>query len=467
MRIVETERKKMNFKKTLLAFVTAVTVMSGLVAEDTRFSYEEIQKTAEEFQADAKKLEETLNAARKGDVDSQLKLAFVYMYDENPEAQIAAYSWFRRAAEKRNMTGLLWFGHCHAYGIGTGKNMNEAIKWYKKAAEKGSVKAPLVLGYIYLYGKDEIKSSPPEAVKMFRKAAEKGNAEAMAVLGHCYIFGFGVKADKAEGLKLLQNAAEKGEAGAMLFLAKLSFDAGKEKESFEWCKKAADLGNTKAMVELARYYLFGIGVKVDKAEGMKLLHKAAEKDETGAMLLLADVSFKSGKEKESFEWYKKAADLGDPNAIFGVGRCYIAGSGVKKDEQAGMKLLLKSAELGCVEAQYFVGIAYLEGVILKENKTEAEKFFKKAADQGHPDAMVELGNICIAQKKVKEGVALYQKAAELGNAEAMHNLSGHYFIGYGVKRDYDKGMKLLLKSAELGYEPAIKKVQEMKKLMKE
>ena len=457
----------MNFKKTLLVFVTVFSVMGGLVAEDKRFSYEEIQKIAEEFRTDAKKLEETLKAAKKGNVDCQLKLAFVYMYEEYPEAQIAAYTWFRGAAERGNMTGLLWFGHCHAYGIGTGKDMNEAIKWYKKAAEKGSVKAPLALGYIYLYGKDEIKSSPPEAVKMFRKAADKGNAEAMAVLGHCYLFGFGVKADKAEGLKLLQNAAGKGEAGAMLLLAKLSFDAGKEKESFEWCKKAADLDNTKAMVELARYYLFGIGVKVDKAEGMKLLHKAAEKDETGAMLLLAEVSFDAGKEKEAFEWYKKAADLGEPNAIFGVGRCYFTGRGVKKDEQAGMKLLLKSAELGSVEAQYFVGVAYLNGVIIKENKTEAEKFFKKAADQGHPDAMVELGNIYTDQKKPEEAVALYRKAAELGNAEAMHNLSGHYFIGYGVKCDYDEGIKLLLKSAELGYEPAVKKVQEMEKLMKE
>ncbi|KAF0458302.1 calmodulin-dependent protein kinase [Gigaspora margarita] len=50
-------------------------------------------------------------------------------------------------------------------------------------------------------------------------------------------------------------------------------------------------------------------------------------------------------EKKSFEYYMKAAELGDAVAITHVGYCYNDGIGVEKDEKKCFEYYTKAAEL--------------------------------------------------------------------------------------------------------------------------
>ncbi|QQO07848.1 tetratricopeptide repeat protein [Breznakiella homolactica] len=54
-----------------------------------------------------------------------------------------------------------------------------------------------------------------------------------------------------------------------------------------------------------------------------------------------------------------------------------------------------------------------------------------------------------------EAVTFYQKAADLGHADAIYKLGGHYYSGSGVRRDFQKAYDLYSKAAELGNADAL------------
>ena len=48
-----------------------------------------------------------------------------------------AFEWFRKGAERGDITSRFYLGEMYEKGLGTEKNMDEAVKWYKLSAEKG------------------------------------------------------------------------------------------------------------------------------------------------------------------------------------------------------------------------------------------------------------------------------------------------------------------------------------------
>ncbi|KAF0363962.1 SEL1 protein [Gigaspora margarita] len=60
-------------------------------------------------------------------------------------------------------------------------------------------------------------------------------------------------------------------------------------------------------------------------------------------------------ESKAFEYYMKAAELGNAVAINDVGICYDDGIGVEKDEKKTFEYYMRAAELGNASANYNVG----------------------------------------------------------------------------------------------------------------
>ena len=89
---------------------------------------------------------------------------------------------------------------------------------------------------------------------------------------------------------------------------------------------------------------------------------------------------------KAVEWYRKAADLGDPHAPLNIGYCYWKGVGVEKDETEAFNWMKKGAEQSdlppesAAAAEYNLGIFYLNGTGIKKDKDEALKHFKKAME---------------------------------------------------------------------------------------
>jgi TPR repeat protein len=164
-------------------------------------------------------------------------------------------------------------------------------------------------------------------------------------------------------------------------------------EAIATYRKAADKGNTSAMVELGVLYGTGAGVAKDPAQARTLFERAAAAGNTRAIANLATLS---------------------------------GGGGAPSDPAKARDMFAKAAEANSAEAQYQLGLMYADGTGGPKDDVAARGLFEKAAAQGHAGAMVwagafaELGRGGTEDKAVAK--SYYTKAAALGNEEAKGRL---------------------------------------------
>ena len=103
-------------------------------------------------------------------------------------------------------------------------------------------------------------------------------------------------------------------------------------------------------------------------------------------------------EKRFKNYYEKAADKGNVNAQYYIGKLYYKGKGIEKDYKKAFEYLKKAAEQGHVDAQYYLGKCYYDGKGVEKDYEKAFEYLKKAADKGHIDAQYNLG-FCYAEGK--------------------------------------------------------------------
>ena len=152
-------------------------------------------------------------------------------------------------------------------------------------------------------------------------------------------------------------------------------------------RKAADKGNTSAMVELGVILATGSGVAKDEAQARKL--------------------------------FERAAEAGNPR---GVTNLAALGNAAASDPIKARALLAKAAETNSAEAQYQLGLMIADGVGGPKDDIAARALFEKAAAQGHPGALERMGDFAQAGRGGPQDAAAakvyYEKAAALGNEDA-------------------------------------------------
>ena len=85
---------------------------------------------------------------------------------------------------------------------------------------------------------------------------------------------------------------------------------------------------------------------------------------------------------------------------------------------------------------------------------------RRHADMGVPEAITSLGNTYRdgklgLVKSAKKAARLYERAAELGDVDAMTNLGTLYGFGNGVKMNKKKAAKLYRMAADAGHTSAL------------
>jgi TPR repeat protein len=108
------------------------------------------------------------------------------------------------------------------------------------------------------------------------------------------------------------------------------------KQAFKWCQKAATLGDSYAMGELGLMYYYGEGT-LDAGIPVRLAQDLTTQDTE-----LVGVKDR----KEAFKWLKKAAELGNSNAMGMLGVMYYYGMGTLKDPQQTKYWIKKAYEAG-------------------------------------------------------------------------------------------------------------------------
>ena len=317
-----------------------------------------------------------------------------------------AYKLLLPLAEKGFAKAQLLVGDCYANGQGVFMDTEEAVKWYRSAADQD---LPEAQHRMFVCCRDGIggERNSANAAKWCRKAADAGLEEAMFDMGMLYVTGSGVEQNAKNAFRWFRKGAERGHPMCLYKFGlcyKLAFGVEKdEDEASKWQNKAvsawrqmANDGNTSAMIRLAKLYMEGDVVELDKEEAVK--------------------------------WYRKGAELGDAMAQFELATCYLKGKGVEEDQEESAKWMLKAAENGTNrDAQCAMGRYYQEGWGIEKNPAEAVKWFERSAKKGSPVAKYCLARCYMNGEGVHKDEAkaeqLLEEAADMGDNDAKEELA--------------------------------------------
>lgn len=220
----------------------------------------------------------------------------------------------KAGADKNSNTSKYYLACCYDYGIGTERNINEAIKWYTEAAEdksdieNGNRAAMIALGYLSKYG-----DNPNEKIsaKWYRQAKKAEDDIGYDNAVEAYEMGCAYHNDDEEPDEDEEDYRDYGLAWKFYIFA-------------------IEGGVTDAYVNMADLYEKGLGVKANMDIAVRLNLCVAEMGNRTAQANIGECYYNGyvkGVEHDeamrlSEEWYKKAAKKGCKVAKTALKECF-------------------------------------------------------------------------------------------------------------------------------------------------
>ena len=292
-------------------------------------------------------------AYKYGNIDSAYELGFIYkngLYGVKESAHFA-FTYFNSAADCGNNRAQFFLSTFYEKGEGVEQSNEQAIKYLEMAANANFVDAYFHLGRMLFkvkrydeaekwlklalehgdpeqsdytfnlelfgdlcFGKDE---NNPKAYEYYHKAAISGSSSAKCNLGVLYEYGIGgVSQDENQSLYWYRSAAKDGYAPAQFSVGRYYFD----KEDYENAMIWLDLAIKQDHIPSKRQYALCLIRRDEKPEkAYNLMFEAAKEDDTDAKYYMGffyDNGYYVRKDiNKAIDWYKKAAEDGDEDAI--------------------------------------------------------------------------------------------------------------------------------------------------------
>ena len=276
------------------------------------------------------------------------------------------------------------------------------------------------------------------AFACMRRAARQGHTWAQFAFGCDHMF----RGSWSDAVAWLRNVA-----------------AGGHEKSLNLLKDCAEAGNPHTQWALGEMYSSGLGVDVDREEGVLWALCAARHGHVRAWNLLSSaVKAESEWAPQLRQLLRQVADRGALEAQWRLGRLHLDsalaegvtrraanwsdladgnGHGFTLDE------LHEVAERGETEAQWRLGRLHLDGVVVERDAKEAARWLDLAARGGHGTALGKLRGVAesgereaewrlgrlyldgvIVERDTREATNWFSLAAGSGHGAAMEGLSG-------------------------------------------
>lgn len=355
------------------------------------------------------------------------------------------------------------------WGVLSNSNVTDVIDLYRKAATQGQVLAKVELAQVLLQAFPQDQERAKEAVTLIQEAEKADNKVARRLLANLYIAGapnVGVEqnVEKAKALLEQGSAANDGEATlglSQLYAAGVPGLAADAQKSLDYLIKASEQKNAVAMSTYAARLFDGDPttgeakalVKKDPAAAMKMFEDAAATGFAAANRLLGAI-YENGlggnakSVKKAVEYYSKAANGNDAQALFRLGNFFEAGISegegdkavvvVQQNAKSALDLYRLAAQNGSSEAFYNVGVYYETGTVVDKDPTKAFGFLLKAATSGVPQAQFRLAGLYQqgtgTSQDIVAAMAWFDRAASAGFAPAQIALGQMFESGAGLGR---------------------------------
>jgi TPR repeat protein len=284
-------------------------------------------------------------------------------------------------------------------------SMREVYDTVLDMAQRGDPFCPYLIGGAYFWhdvrGFEDFadaKLSDSDLVRKsipwYEKSVEAGFHWCALKLYNIYAYGEdGVPPNDEKRLDLMERLANRENPYYMALWAFRLKARGAYDEAFRLASRAADCGSTDGLNCLGVLYADGLGVPKDI--------------------------------KRAAEYYKSAAEAGNPVAQEVLGRCYFYGSGMEEDYSRAYYWLVKSTESDRVQmtsAHKTLGLCYFFGMGAPQDYARAKMSFEAAMDELSEYELYLLGHIYAeglgTPQDIERGVSYLKAAAEQGSEEA-------------------------------------------------
>jgi TPR repeat protein len=212
-------------------------------------------------------------------------------------------------------------------------------------------------------------------------------------------------------------------------------------EALKWAKKAHDQSPEQC------HKILTIIEQISKPEDESALIESYRK-----VAHFCSTLCQIDKAQYALEYWIKAANLGDVESQFHVGKAYENGEGVAVNYEEAFRWYLKAAQSGDYQAQNQLGYFYDIGGGVKQDYKSAYMWYEKSAQQGFARAKYNLG-LCFIngqgiEKSISKGLALIKEAAEKGDSSAQFELYKYHRRGlYGIPKNQQQALSWLNKAA--------------------
>ncbi|MFO1482702.1 MAG: hypothetical protein U1F71_04980 [Verrucomicrobiaceae bacterium] len=368
------------------------------------------------------------------------------------------------------------------WGVLSGANINEVAALYRKAADKGQVLAKSELAQVLMQAGAQNAEAVKEAIKLIKEAEAADNKVARRMLAQLHLQGVTegekgtvvVEKNAAKTKELLEKGEKAGDGEATLGLAQL-YSAGVEgipqdhQKALDYLIEAGKQGNAVALSTYGARLLNGDPdakespklVKKDVQAALKMFNDSADKGLAAASRILGQI-YENGVGQDgadvkqdvtkAFEYYTKAANGNDPQALFRLGNAFETGivkdpKGKRDDKdniliqpnpKSALDLYRLAAQNNLAEAFYNVGVYYETGTVVDKDPQKAFAFHMKASTAGIPQAMNRLAGLYAngtgTTQDLVAAAGWYQRAADMGFAPSQIALGILYEQGAGVRQ---------------------------------
>ena len=217
----------------------------------------------------------------------------------------------------------------------------ERAAFVRACAKAGEAEAQAVFGQMLLDGVGVPKDAPA-ALRWFTKAAAQQHVLAINMVGRCYDLGWGTAVDTLRAAECYRVAAERGlDWGMYNYATLLSLGEGVPLDrvaALGWFRKAAALGNAKAINFVGSFHEDGWVVERDLAAAAICYARAAQGGDFRGAFNHARMLGAAGRHEDAIGWLKRAGASATP-AFVEKAAAWLAASDVAAFRVRGVQAL--------------------------------------------------------------------------------------------------------------------------------
>lgn len=325
---------------------------------DAGFSYANLNLSILSQQRGQPFLPALEKALAQGNSTAGLLLADYYLTQANNTHQMKqAYDIYLQFAQKGDKQAQLKLAFMLEHGLGVVANMTGAQQWYTASAEQGEPMAQYCLGRLYQLGVIDKQPNYPLAKQWYKKAQDR-YAPAAIALGFLY--------DTVDD---------------------------KYQQAQQAYQLAATMNDAVGQFDTGLLYEYGKGQAVDVSKASQLYLSAAQRGHAQAMVQLAGLYLKDSshdKQAQAVAWYKKAAELGNRDALYQLGVLSETGVGMSVDYSKALQYYQEARQKGHAKAVLALAKIYETGLGVPKDPEQSKQLLLEAQKNGSIQAQKAL-----------------------------------------------------------------------------